>query len=883
MNEDASTVVCELGPLVVRRGKEVSPVPGRRSAAVLALLTTNRTRIRSSDELLEAGWGVPDRPTTARHSLANVLSRFRHSFGASFIESSEGGYRLGAGIDSDRANFLNLTEQAGTQLASSPRDALVLAKQALALWRGTPWPELDEIDELRIDQSRLMQAHYRVRELSAEALLSLGRPHEAVAAFSALTGDDPINEAAWNGWARALAATDRRVEALRVIGSSRTALAASGLLLGHGLVDTESKLLAEGQGDLGGSAALGTLNPQPLPLALATRPNFVLGRDSELEALTDDWGRTPRAGQSHVVVGEAGIGKTTLLTEFAHRASEKGANILHGSADDVLNVPFQPYVMALKGWIERSGSGFDDALLDSLLGSGSHTEPGDPPTLFQVLDAFHRAIEGVAAFGPTLLLLEDLHWAAPQTVSLTRALARRLPRGVLLVATMRPHDETADGHLDGLLSDAKRLPSMTHTTLGELSQPEVSKLVDLLAPGHCLEQGVISDLAGGNPLLVTELAAAVAAAPAQDAGWSVAQSQLDMFGEGQRYLLELAATLGESFWAEDLSEASDSTLGETLALLHEASRRRLLSLTEAKTWKFRHGLVRDVVLSHLTPLTLAQRHLRVADTLAARNRPGASEVAQHYVAAVGYGGRLKALNWLALAAREATQAGDHERAAQHWSQTIEFDREAGPESLVAAHMSQGAALVSGGFWERSHEPFEAAAALAIEIGDHGAHARSAIAWIHAPENHSAATQFPEFILATRDIVDDVEAGLGACLAAILAIDAMDHNRIDEGLALHERARSIAAQLGDVEVQAFVRRARLRTWWDPAQLGARRRSALDLASAGKQSNSPNMLAYGLRWQAIHGIESGDLEASGTLCEQLISHGNRRGEPFHMWFG
>ncbi len=883
MTGEALVKVSELGPLIVSCGPKRSTVPGRRSAAVLALLCADRARIRSIHELLEAGWPSPDRPATARQSLANVLSRFRQTYGASFIESSSGGYGLGAHVMSDRADFLDLLSRAGPVLDSSPADALHMTNQALELWRATPWADLDDIDELRIDQSHLVQAKDRLRELRAQALLALGRNHDAAGAFGALAQDNPINEAAWNGWARALGGTQRRVEALRVLDRARASLATSGLLPGVELLATEAQLLQDTKGNSPGTQGDPASTSAALPLALASRPPLIVGRDGDLDALATLWQTTPSGGQLRLVVGAAGVGKTTLVSEFAHRAAERGANVLHGASDDVLNIAFQPYVVALREWIEQSSRALDDPVLASLLGLGPGATTDEPPTLFGALNAFHRAITQVAGSGPTLIVLEDLHWATSETISLTRALARRLPRDVLLVATMRPSKGADDDQLGGLVSDTSRVPSMTHTTLKDLPQQEVSEILRTLAPGHHFESRTIADLAGGNPLLVTELASAIVATPKQDPGWSIAESQLDMFSETHQRMLELAAVLGESFWAEDLAETSGSTIAETLNLLHQASDQRLASLTEAKTWRFRHAVVRAVVLARPTPLALAEHHLRVAEVLAAGQRASAAEIAQHYVAAVGCGGRLKALDWLHQAAAEATEAGSHEQAARHWGHIIEFDRDAEPQSLIGSQMARGKALVRGGFWERSHEPFEAAASIAIGRGDDHAYADAAIAWVEAPENHSAATRFPEFILASSKILENLDASRRARLTAILAIDAMDSNRMDEGLAMHHAAKLEAAELGDSDAQAFVQRARLRTWWDPNQLGARRESALDLTALGRRSGSPSTVSYGLRWQAIHAIESGHLETSRSLCEQLISHGNRHGEPFHVWFG
>jgi len=448
---------------------------------------------------------------------------------------------------------------------------------------------------------------------------------------------------------------------------------------------------------------------------------------------------------------------------------------------------------------------------------------------------------------------------------------------------MRPGAPGQDQPLGDLFTDAKRVPSVTQTTLGDLGAPNVAELLDAHAPGRHFDPTILVDLVGGNPLLVSEFARASVASPAHQPGWALAESQLVALLPRQVSVLKLAATLGEAFWAEDVAQAAGHTLEDILEILSTAAEQRLVSLTETHTWRFRHALVREVVLDRLSPQARGDLHLRVAEALAAQRRPRAAEIAKHYVAALGSGARKPAVDWLRRAAGEATRSGAHDQAAQHWAQSIELDREADAPALIEAHMAHGNALVHAGYWERSRPPFEAAAVSAATIADVQAHADAVIAWVQAPENHGAATKFPDFVLETREFRNELDDARSARLAAILAIDAIDSNRFDDAYDLLDEARTLAERDGDIATRAFVERARFRTWWDPAQIADRYQAAVDLATLGQLSGSPSTVSYGLRWQVIFGLEDGRLESSRALCRQLIGHGHRESEPFHVWFG
>src|SRR4051794_16418630 len=140
------------------------------------------------------------------------------------------------------------------------------------------------------------------------------------------------------------------------------------------------------------------------------------------------------AGRGRLVLlsGDAGIGKTTLARDLASEATLRGAQVLTGACYDLTNTP--PY----GPWLDL----VDACVLDGNLppspaafAGGRLTDVTDQAALFAEVRAFFARL---AASGPTLIVLEDLHWADPASLELLRHLAPRLRHWpILLLVTYR--------------------------------------------------------------------------------------------------------------------------------------------------------------------------------------------------------------------------------------------------------------------------------------------------------------------------------------------------------------------------------------------------------------------------------------------------------------
>nr|MDA8318750.1 AAA family ATPase [Actinomycetota bacterium] len=184
---------------------------------------------------------------------------------------------------------------------------------------------------------------------------------------------------------------------------------------------------------------------------LITSTNPLVGRDAELGMLLDRLDAAT-AGQPVVTLigGDAGVGKTRLVSELADLAGDRGFTVLSGRCAELGDaVPYLPLADALRDATTGPSASGDllDALaarpvLARLLPDRDDSQPagGDLPGLVkqQLFGAVLGMLAELAAASPVLLILEDLHWADQSTRDLITFLSRMLhSERLALVATYR--------------------------------------------------------------------------------------------------------------------------------------------------------------------------------------------------------------------------------------------------------------------------------------------------------------------------------------------------------------------------------------------------------------------------------------------------------------
>jgi DNA-binding SARP family transcriptional activator len=162
-----------LGPLEIRRGGRLVPIPPRQRA-LLALLALRVGVVVPVDELLNELWG-DEAPRTAKASLQNAVSRLRKALGANAIETSQSGYRLNpqaVAVDAMRFEWLVAAAR-----SAEPAERAGLLRDALGCWRGAP---LSELGVGWAEIARLEELHLTALEDRIETDLALGLAEELV-------------------------------------------------------------------------------------------------------------------------------------------------------------------------------------------------------------------------------------------------------------------------------------------------------------------------------------------------------------------------------------------------------------------------------------------------------------------------------------------------------------------------------------------------------------------------------------------------------------------------------------------------------------------------------------------------------------------------------
>jgi predicted ATPase len=370
-----------------------------------------------------------------------------------------------------------------------------------------------------------------------------------------------------------------------------------------------------------------------------------------------------------LVEGEAGIGKTRLLTDTLDHAGGRGFQVSVGRGEELERTrPFGVVAGAFE--CARSSPDPRRAAIATLLtthgvaAQGPITVTSDPGLLFRAVDAFVDLVEELALRAPLVIGLDDLQWADPSSLLTVSALARRLTGLPLaLICCFRPSPRVPQ--LERAV-DALRAAGAWQLTLRQLAQDAVTALVSE-AVGAEPGPGLLREIAGagGNPLFVTELLSAmrqeglllttdgrveVAAMTLPPTLRLTILRGLSFLPEETLQALRSASILGRSFTLTELSMSTARTALNLSVALAEAIAAGVLADDDTRL-RFRHDLIRDAIYEDLPGSVRLALHREAGQRLADAGAP-AAQVAEH-LARGAIPGDVSAIEWLARAAREA--------------------------------------------------------------------------------------------------------------------------------------------------------------------------------------------------------------------------------------
>jgi DNA-binding CsgD family transcriptional regulator/tetratricopeptide (TPR) repeat protein len=423
----------------------------------------------------------------------------------------------------------------------------------------------------------------------------------------------------------------------------------------------------------------------------------LVGRDTEmarLRGLLEDAaaGRAVTA----LVGGDAGVGKSRLVTELMTVAGRNGFTVLCGQCAEIGDsVPYLPFADAFRtapSHIEQAVKA--RPVLARLLPDGGEPAEGTGPSGMarqQMFGAVLGALAEFAATSPVLLVLEDLHWADATTRHLVTFLARMLRRErVAIVGTYRTDDLHRRHPLGEVVAELGRLPSVTLAELGPLPAAALAEHLSSLPNGppglSAALLGTLIDRAEGNAYYAEELlAASSGSSGVLPSGLAVLLlARVARVSDAAQQVLRAAAVAGRRANDQLVLAASGLDDAGYEEAVREVVAHQLLVPDGPDGYRFRHALLREAVYGDLLPGERTRLHGRFAALLA--DVPGAAaELAYHSLTGHDIAGALAAS---VRAGEEAERIGAPAEAHRHYDQALElWDRVADAESL--AGMNRG--------------------------------------------------------------------------------------------------------------------------------------------------------------------------------------------------
>jgi predicted ATPase/DNA-binding SARP family transcriptional activator len=557
------------------------------------------------------------------------------------------------------------------------------------------------------------------------------------------------------------------------------------------------------------------------PLAVRLDAPLV-GRGEEMRRLEAAYERatSERVTMTVTVTGEAGLGKTRLVQEFAGRLGRETHALTGRCLPYGEGITFWPLQEMIRQVVGRDDSpGRIEALLDgeadaAIVAKELHRVLGPAnqgsTAAAEIFWAARRFLETLALHRPVLAVFEDLHWAEPTLLDLVESLALQPGRSpIVLLCIARP--ELLD-HRPAWAGEADRSVSIQLTPLGEDS---AAALLDSVSAGQRITPSTwarLIDTAGGNPLYLEQLAVSLSEQNGSDIRpalpptiQALLSARLQRLGPGASSVLARAAIVGKDFGEQAVRELlpveARGPLSRNLRTLVARGlvQRGPPSRIPAEEYSFRHILIQEAAYRAIPKSLRADLHHRYADWLEAASEPfpGRSEILGHHLEqSVRYHNELRpadpksrALSLRAAAHLETAGRAAHDRGDDVAAVNL-LDRAAAllpgdDPALGRLYTSLGTAATEAGQFEKAKATLDHAQRITAADGDERQHAHARVqAFLLGLEldPNGTAADITRTLPELRRVFDANHDDLGTCLT--LQLEA----------ALHwNHARSCAAE------------------------------------------------------------------------------------------
>jgi len=602
-----------------------------------------------------------------------------------------------------------------------------------------------------------------------------------------------------------------------------------------------------------------------------------------------------------LVSGDAGVGKTRLVTELMTRARERGFTVLAGRCAELGDsVPYLPLADALRSVVGGAAGTVaelvaDRPVLGRLLPDHEAGIPasGDGRELArqQLFGAVLGLLSELAEASPVLLVLEDLHWADRSTRDLVTFLSRVLHRErVAVLGSYRTDDLHRRHPLRPVVAELLRLPNVTPVDLGPLEPAALAEHLSALAEAsrrralEAPELLTILDRAEGNAYYAEELLAASAGDEELPASLAaLLMTRVERLSATAQQALRAAAVSGRRVDDELVMAASGLPPPEYEAAIREAVAHQLLAPDGQEGFRFRHALLREAIYADLLPGERTRLHATLAGLLADERRldavPGsAAELAHHCLASHDNAGAFTAS---VRAGREAERLAAPAEAHRHYDEALSlWERVDEPEKLSGmnrpklALKSSTNAAASGDIPRAVHQLRRVSQYLGDDVGpDLVSRIRERLAFFYLQ-----LESVPEAIEAAKAAIDAMPGdppswerarAMGTYANVLLATD--DEQAREQAECAIVVARAANAPWVEADAMVTLGQVSERSGHIEEMFG-------QFAAAFKQASEAKVLAVELR-AAFHlaraRLERGDLLEAATIAHQGFSRAEQAG--------
>ena len=400
-----------------------------------------------------------------------------------------------------------------------------------------------------------------------------------------------------------------------------------------------------------------------------------VGRGVEMEQLRAAWSRTARgAGGVVFIGGEAGVGKTRLASELSILVESQGGRSILGTTAPLESSPYQAIGEALRFALPFLAAVTVEpiwlasiAQLAPELAARRNDVPSLPPLdpdreQTRMFEALAVCLSALSKTRPTVIVLEDLHWAGTATLAALEYVARRISRERLMIlATYRP-EEVLPGH--PLANVRRRLQSngiASHVSANALSERAVEELITCLPALRSADPTIVARFyhqSEGNPLFLGEVirnyvdAGGMLAKNGDDRPQlrATVESRISRLSHQTQFVLQIASVLGVGFDLDLIRNLTGWEENQILDACEELLRRQLVRESGRRNdfdFVFTHHLIQTAIY----------------DTIAAEQRKRWHRAAAHTMEEI-YRDRIA--KYSAIVGRHFELAAEHERAAFHY-------------------------------------------------------------------------------------------------------------------------------------------------------------------------------------------------------------------------